>query len=244
MDFSDFESAFALPLAEDTSFDTLVTGILVTLASFATPLAGVLLVGYVARLVRVGSRNATALPTFDEVVGMVIEGTRLSAVLVLLQLPAVGIAVAVLQSAGASLAALVYAAETQSLQYLGLSAFVVVGLVAAGIAALVGTYLSAAATVALAREQSFTASVPVAQALAADASFVSVVSAVALVVFGGRLLALLFGALPLGGTVLAGSASFLTLVASATLLGRGAPTSADRTVTQQLETNTDTIGSA
>ncbi|AFK18365.1 DUF4013 domain-containing protein [Haloferax mediterranei ATCC 33500] len=242
MDVSDFESAFALPLTEETSFDTFVVGMLVTLASFATPLAGILLVGYVAKLVRAGDYDATALPSFDDFPGMAVEGMRLSAVLVALQLPAVGIATAVLSSSGPSLAALAYVFDPRMFQYLGLSAFGIVGLVVAAVAALVGTYLSAAATVALAREQSLAAAVPVTRTLVFDISFVPVVSAVALVVFSGRLLTFLFGAFPFGGVVLASVVSFLLLVASATLLGRGAPETPTESGGWRPEVQTDTAG--
>ncbi|SEK37068.1 DUF4013 domain-containing protein [Haloferax larsenii] len=244
MDFSDLESALALSLASDTSLDTVVVGVLVTLASFATPLAGVVLVGYVVRLVRAGGRTATALPAFDEFGGMVVDGVRLSVVLLALQLPAVGMAVAVAKLAGASFATLVYAAEMHSLHVIGNSALIGVGLVAAGGAALVGTYLSAAATVALARERSLVAAVPTTRELASDTSFVPVVSAVALVVFAGRLLTALFGALPLVGSGLAALVSFFALVASATLLGRGASKLAAHDSTPRPESTVDAVGSA
>ncbi|ELZ86582.1 hypothetical protein C453_05574 [Haloferax elongans ATCC BAA-1513] len=244
MDFSDLESALALPLAEDTSLDTAAVGVLATLASFVTPLAGIVLVGYVVRLVRAGGRTTTALPAFDEFGGVVVDGVRLSGVLVALQLPAVGIAVAVAKLAGASFATLVYAAEMQSLHVVGHSVLVVVGLVAAGGAALVGTYFSAAATVAVARERSLVAAVPTTRELASDMSFVPVVSAVALVVFAGRLLAALFGALPLVGSVLAALVSFFALVASAALLGRGASKLAAHDSASRPDSTVDAVGSA
>ncbi|ELZ91883.1 hypothetical protein C440_16264 [Haloferax mucosum ATCC BAA-1512] len=239
MDASDFESAFTLPLAEDTSFDTFVVGLLVTLASFATPLAGVLLVGYVVRLVRGGDRRATALPSFDDFPGIVAEGVRLSVALVTLQLPAVGILAVVFNSSRLSLTALALSTP-RALRYFDFSVLDVVGLVVAAVVALVGTYLSAAATVAIARERSLLAATPVFRDLAFDVSFVPVVSAVALVGFAGRIAVLLFGAFPLGGVILAGTVSFLVLVASATLLGRGAPATPAGDACSGTSTKTDT----
>ncbi|WP_081909191.1 DUF4013 domain-containing protein [Haloferax prahovense] len=223
MDVSDLEAAFALPLAEDTSFDTTLVGVLATLASFATPLAGVLLAGYVVRLVRAGDRDATALPSFDDYTDMVADGARLSAALVALQLPAVGLATAALPGSGLSLATLTYATNPAMLGLLGLSALETVGLVAAGLAALMGSYLSVAATVAIAREGSLVAAIPVTRDLAFDRSFIGVASGVALVGFVAGLLVALCAAVPAVGTALAATASFYSLVASATLLGRGAP---------------------
>ncbi|MFC7129000.1 DUF4013 domain-containing protein [Haloferax chudinovii] len=223
MDVSDLEAAFALPLAEDSSADTAVIGIVSTLASLATPLAGVLLAGYVVRLVRAGDREAAALPSFDDLTGMAVDGARFSAALVALQLPAVGLATAALPGSGPSIAMLSYAADPTMLGLLGLTALDTATLAAAGLAALAASYLSLVATVALAREGSLAAAVPVARDLAFDRSFVRVASAVALVVFVARLFVFLCASVPVAGTVLAATASFLFLVVSATLLGRGAP---------------------
>ncbi len=223
MDVSDLEAAFALPLAEDTSLDTAVIGVLSTLASVATPLAGILLAGYVVRLVRAGDREAAALPSFDDLAGMAVDGARLSGTLVALQLPALALAAAALPGSGPSIAMLSYATHPEMLGLLGLTALDTAGLVAAGLASLAGSYLSLVATVALAREGSLAASVPAVRDLAFDRSFVRVASAVALVVFVARLLVFLCASVPVAGTVLAATASFLFLVVSATLLGRGAP---------------------
>ncbi|WP_410765500.1 DUF4013 domain-containing protein [Haloferax sp. DFSO60] len=244
MDASDFESAFALPFASDTSFDTVVAGVLVTLASVATPLANVLLVGYAARLVRGGDRNASSLPAFDDFLGMGVEGARLSAVLVALQLPAMGIAAGVLKLSGESLAALSLVSNPELLSYLGLSAIAVVGLAFAGIAALAGMYTYVAMMVAMAHERSFLSAVSSAHELAFDTSFVPVVAAVALVGFGGRILEALFGTFPLIGVVLASVVSFLTLVAAATLLGRGSPDESQQRVSPPTELKIESVGSA
>ncbi|KAB1197092.1 MULTISPECIES: DUF4013 domain-containing protein [Haloferax] len=221
MDSSDFEAAFSLPFARDSSLDTVVVGSLVTLASFTTPLAGVLLAGYVVRLVRAGFGGASALPLFDDLADMAVEGARLSAVFVVLQLPALALVTLVLGSSSASLTVAAAVSDPQILQYLDVSVFDVLGLALAGIAALGGAYLTAAATVALASERSFAASIPLIRGLASDTSFVSVVSASALVVFGGRLLGFFVGTSPVAGVVFTACVSFLTLVAAATLLGRG-----------------------
>ncbi|KTG25588.1 DUF4013 domain-containing protein [Haloferax profundi] len=244
MDLSDLESAVALPFAADSSFDTVALGVLATLASFTTPLAGVLLAGYVARLVRAGGRDAPTLPAFDDVLGMAVEGTRLSVVLVALQLPAFAVAGAVLGSSSPPFTVFATVADPRTLQYLGLSAFDVVGLVAAGLATLAGTYVGAAATVALAHEQSIVAAVPVTRALVGDSAFVSVVSASALVVFGGRLLGFLVGTFPLAGVVLTAGVSFVTLVAAATLLGRGTNVASKRASRPPRESQRDAVGSA
>ncbi|WP_416838873.1 DUF4013 domain-containing protein [Haloferax sp. DFSO52] len=221
MDSSDFEAAFALPFARETSFDTVAVGILVTLASFTTPLAGVLLVGYVVRLVRAGAGGATALPTFDDVFDMVVEGGRLSAVIVAVQLPALALVAIVLTASDAPFAVATAVSDPRMLQYLDGSVFTVLGFAIAGIAALGGTYLGVAATVAFAAEGSVVASIPLIRSLASDTSFASVASAAAFVVFGGRLLGFLGGAIPLVGIVFTACVSFLTLVAAAALLGRG-----------------------
>ncbi|KAB1192266.1 DUF4013 domain-containing protein [Haloferax sp. MBLA0076] len=244
MDLSDLETAVALPFAADTSFDSVAIGVLVTLASFTTPLAGVLLAGYVARLVRAGSRDEATLSTFDGVLGMGVEGIRLSVVLVVLQLPAIAIAGAVLGSSSTPLTVFAAVADPRTLQYLGFSAFDVAGLVVAGLAALAGTYIGAAATVALAREQSLVAAVPVTRALVGDRAFFSVVSASALVVFGGRLLGFLVGTVPLVGVVLTAGVSFVTLVAAATLLGRGTNVVSKRALRPTHEPERDAVGSA
>ncbi|WP_082677705.1 DUF4013 domain-containing protein [Haloferax sp. Q22] len=223
MDVSDLEAAFALPLAEDTSFDTTLVGVLATLASVATPLAGVLLAGYVIRLVRAGDREATALPSFDDLTGMAVDGARLSAALVALQLPAVGLATAALPGSSPSLSMLTHATDPAMFGLLGLSPLDTATLAAAGVATLAGSYLSVAATVALARERSLVAAIPVTRDLALDRSFVRVASAVALVGFVARLLVALCAAVPVAGAALAATASFCFLVAAATLLGRGAP---------------------
>ncbi|MFC7204444.1 DUF4013 domain-containing protein [Haloferax namakaokahaiae] len=244
MDASDFESAFALPFANDTSFDTVVAGVLLTLATLSTPLAGVLLVGYLARLVRGGERNASSLPAFDDFVGMAVEGTRLSTVLVALQLPAVAIAAGVFELTGARLAALSFVADPTLLSYVSLSAVAVAGLVVAGLAALAGMYVSAAMLVAVAHERSLLAALPAARTLVFDTSFATVVSAAVLVGFGGRLLEVLFGTFPVVGVVLAAVVSFLTLVAAATLLGRGAPDCSQESLRTNAESNPDALGSA
>ncbi|POG53934.1 DUF4013 domain-containing protein [Haloferax marisrubri] len=223
MDVSDLEAAFALPLAEDSSLDTAVVGVLATLASLATPLAGVLLAGYVVRLVRAGDREATALPSFDGLTGMAADGARLSAALVALQLPAVGLATAALPGSTPSLSMLTHATDPVMLGLFGLSPLDTATLAAAGVATLAGSYLSMAATVALARDRSLVAAVPVARDLALDRSFVGVASAVALVGFAARLLVALCAAVPVAGTALVATASFCFLVAAAALLGRGAP---------------------
>ncbi|GGC63261.1 DUF4013 domain-containing protein [Haloferax sulfurifontis] len=222
MDVSDLEAAFALPLAEDTSVDTAVIGVLSTLASLATPLASILLAGYAVRLVRAGDREAAALPSFDDLAGMVADGARLSAALVALQLPAVGLATAALPGSGPSLATLSYATNPSMLGLLGLTPLDTATLAAAGLASLAGSYLSLAATVALAREGSLAAAIPATRDLAFDRSFVRVASAVALVVFAANLFVALCAAVPVAGTPLAATASFLFLIVSATLLGRGA----------------------
>ncbi|MBS8119770.1 DUF4013 domain-containing protein [Haloferax volcanii] len=223
MDVSDLEAAFALPLAEDTSVDTTLLGVVSTLASLATPLAGILLAGYVVRLVRAGDREAAALPSFDDLTGMAVDGARLSAALVALQLPAVGLATVSLPGSRPSIAMLSYATNPVMLGSFGVTALDTAGLVAAGLASLLGSYLSLVATVALAREASLAAAIPATRDLASDRSFVRVASAVALVVFVARLFVALCAAVPVAGTLLAATASFLLLVVSATLLGRGAP---------------------
>ncbi|RDZ65582.1 hypothetical protein C5B90_04275 [Haloferax sp. Atlit-12N] len=223
MDVSDLEAAFALPFAEDSPLDTAVTGVLATLASLATPLAGILLSGYVVRLVRAGDHEATALPSFDDLTGMAADGARLSAALVALQLPAVGLVTVAFPGSGPSLAMFTYATNPAMLGLLGLSPIDTATLAAAGLAALAGSYLSVAVTAALARERSLVAAVPVTRDLALDRSFVSVASAVALVGFVARLLVALCAAVPVAGTALAATASFCFLVVAATLLGRGAP---------------------
>lgn len=233
MDRSDFQAAFALPFARDSSLDTVAVGVLVTLAAFATPLSGVVLAGYVVRLVRAGRRDATALPAFDDVLDMTIDGARLSVVLVALQAPGVVLATVVLGSSRTPVSLVAALSDPRLLTYAGLSAFDVGGLVVAGIAAFVGTYLATTATVALAAEGSLVASIPVTRTLASDTSFASLVSATMLVVFGGRILGSLSGAVPLVGSVLTACVSFLTLVVAATLLGRG--TTRDRTPSEQTD---------
>ncbi|EMA01549.1 DUF4013 domain-containing protein [Haloferax denitrificans] len=241
MDVSDLEAAFALPLAEDTSVDTAVIGVLSTLASLATPLAGILLAGYVVRLVRAGDREAAALPSFDDLAGMAVDGARLSAALVALQLPALALATAALPGSGPSIAMLSYATHPEMLGLLGLTALDTAGLVAAGLASLAGSYLSLAAAVALAREGSLAAAIPVTRTLAFDRSFVRVASAVALVVFVARLLVALCAAVPVAGALLAATASFLFLVVSATLLGRGAPDAPSPGVDAARESHADGV---
>lgn len=243
MDRSDFEAALALPFARASSFDTVAVGTLVTLASFATPLAGVLLVGYLARLVRAGTHRATALPTFDDVPDLAVEGTRLSAVLVALQLPAVAVASVVFGSSGVPLTASTVLSDPRLLQYVDLSVFGVVGLVVAGCLALGGAYLGAAATVALARERSVAASLAQIRPLAFDPSVRSAVAASALVVFGGRLLGVFVGVVPFVGVVLTAGVSFLTVAAAATLLGRGTATPTAATSVDH-RSSAETVGSA